>query len=115
MRDVSEYPGLFAVAEADTPDRDVERLATLAGELALKAGRHGVTVSDLRLTAVNRGILTGEESARRMKELNLGAVMAKAGLFASGQYRRSTVERSRRNLHVIWVVEEFKPSSQGAA
>ncbi len=87
--------------------RDRERLCTLAGELALKAGRHGVTVSDLRIAAVNGKLLTGEESERRMKELNLGAVMASAGLHASGAYRRSTIVRSRRNLHVVWVLPEF--------
>lgn len=95
--------------------RDVERLTTLAGELALKAGKHGVTVSNLRLAAVAGEILTGEESEARMKRLNLGAVMRKAGLYRSGDYRRSDVGRSHGNLHAIWVVEEFKPSEQGAA
>jgi hypothetical protein len=92
--------------EADIA-RDVERLTTLAGELALKAGRHGVTVSDLRLAAVRAEILTGGESASRMKQLNLGAVMKAAGLFASGMYRRSDVGRSHGNLHSVWTTIEF--------
>ena len=100
--------------EADLA-RDIERLTKLAGELALKAGKHGVTVSNLRLAAVSAGILTGGESASRMKRLNLGAVMPKAGLFRSGKYRRSDVGRSHGNLHSVWVVEELKSSEQGAA
>lgn len=87
--------------------RDFERLTRLAAELGLKAGRHGCTVSDLRIAAVNRGILVGDESAARMKQLNLGAVMRAAGLCATKQYRRSDVGRAKRNLNVVWTIQEF--------
>jgi len=97
--------------EADVA-RDQQRLATLAGELALKAGRHGVCVSDLRIAAENRGILSGEESESRMRALNLGAVMRRAGLFATKQYRRSDVGRAKRNLNQIYVIQEL---AEGAA
>lgn len=87
--------------------RDRERLKTLAGELALRAGRAGVTAGDVRIAAVNRGILTGSESAARMKALNLGGVMAEAGLVRSSQYRRSNVTRSHGNLHCVYTLLEF--------
>lgn len=94
--------------EADIA-RDIERLKTLAGQLALKAGRHGCTVSDLRIAAVNAGVLTGQESAGRMKRLNLAAIMRDAGLRATEGYRRSVVPRSHSNLHRVWVIPEFQP------
>ena len=88
-------------------ERDIERLTRLAAELGLKAGRHGVTVSDLRIAAENRGILTGDESAARMKQLNLGAVMRAAGLYATKQYRRSDVGRAHGNLNAVWTTIEW--------
>ncbi len=87
--------------------RDVERLKTLAGELALKAGRHGVTVSDLRLAAVRAGILTGGESDTRMKRLNLGKIARLAGLKATDRFRRSDVARAHGNLNRVHVLPEF--------
>ena len=92
---------------ADDLERDRERLVDLARELGLKAGRSGVCVSDLRIAAVNRGILTGEESSTRMKRLNLGAIMTRAGLIATRNYRRSDVARAHGNLNVVHVIQEF--------
>lgn len=98
---------MFAAPSAFEQERDLERLATLAGELALKAGRHGVTVGDLRITAVNRGLLTGEEDGKRLAGL-LSQVMRKAGLYATTSYRRSAIEKSHANLHVVWVTDEWR-------
>ena len=98
-------PTLFDLSNDVESDRN--RLKTLAGELALRAGRSGVCVSDLRIAAENRGILTGQESGPRMKMLNLGDVMKQAGLSRTGQYRRSDIGRSHGNLHAIWILPEF--------
>jgi hypothetical protein len=92
--------------------RQVERLIPVAVELAQKAGRSGVTVGDLRITAVNRGILTGAEGAphpgtgklMKPRELSyLGSVMKAAGLVPTDDYRRSDVPGSNGNLHKVWL------------
>ena len=92
---------------ADDLTRDIERLTKLASELGPKAGHHGVTVSDLRIAAENAGILTGQESASRMKRLNLGAILLAADLYRTKRYRRSSVPRSHGNIHVVHVIREF--------
>lgn len=78
--------------------RDIERLIPLALELAAKA--ECITVSNLRIAAVQRGLLTGEEEGRRLSFL--GAVMQAAGLERTGQYRRSGVPKSHGNLLAEW-------------
>lgn len=80
--------------------RDIERLIPIAQELAARAGASGVTVSDLRLAAVQRGILTGAETGRSLSYL--GRVMLEAGLENTGTYRRSVMARSNGNLHAVW-------------
>lgn len=92
-------------AERYTPAQraaDVARLVPLARELAKKTGTKGITVSNLRLAAVARGLLTGEETGRRLSFL--GSVMKKAGLTRTGEWRRSDVQRSHGNLNAIWVL-----------
>lgn len=85
--------------------RDIERLVPIARELAERARGHGVTIADVRLTAVNRGILTGEEQGRRLSFL--GVVMKKAGLVATNEYRRSHIGRSHGNPHRVFVTPDF--------
>lgn len=80
--------------------RNIARLVPLAQELAAKAGAHGITVSDLRIVAVQRGILTGQETGRSLSYL--GAVMQQAGLEATTEFRRSTVVRTHGNLGKVW-------------
>lgn len=80
--------------------RDVERLVPVARELAAKAGPAGVTVADLRLTAVQRGLLTGQETGRSLSYL--GKVMEAAGLENTGTYRRSFLAKSNGNLQSVW-------------
>jgi hypothetical protein len=92
--------------EADL-ERDRARLATLAGELALKAGKHGVTSSDLRISAENKGILTGEESEARMNLLNVRSIMRKAGLVMTKQWRQSDVAKAKGSPNRVYVLPEF--------
>lgn len=80
--------------------RDIERLIPLAKELAERAGDHGITVSNLRFAAVQKQLLTGEETGRRLSFL--GAVMRKAGLVKTESFRRSDVRKSHGNNHRIW-------------
>jgi hypothetical protein len=76
------------------------RLVPLARELAGKAGLSGVTVHDVRIVAVQRGLLTGEEKGRQLSFL--GAVMKRAGLVATSEMRRSPVPKSHGNLGRVW-------------
>lgn len=107
-RDVPAEPYEFG---ADI-ERDQQRLVSIAGELALRAGRHGITASDIRIAAVNAGVFTEHETEARMRALNLGVICKRAGLFPTGQYRRSDVPRAHKNLNLVWVVREF---AEGAA
>lgn len=88
----------------------IDRLIPLAQELARKAGADGVTVADLRLYAVQRGILTGQETGRQLSYL--GAVLTLAGLAKSERFRRSVIEQSHGNLHRVFVAPEY---ARGAA
>lgn len=92
--------------EADIA-RDVERLSTLAGELAMRNGNFGVTVGDLRLAAETRGWLTGEESEARMKQLSLNRIMRRAGLYRTNDYRPSPIKRAHANPNRVWVAREW--------
>lgn len=98
-------PDLFTAWDREVPAhraRDLERLIPLAVELADRAGPLGITVADVRLAAVQRGILTGEETGRQLSYL--GAVLRHyAGLVKTGGYRRSVIERSHGNLHAVHV------------
>lgn len=86
----------------DRPDvaRRIELLVPLARELAMKAGPHGVTVADVRVTAIQRGLLTGAERGRALSWLS--AVMKRAALLPSTEYRRSAIPQSHGNLHRVW-------------
>lgn len=86
----------------ETRARDIQRLLPLARELAARAGEAGVTIADVRVVAVQRGLLTGEESGRRLSYL--GAVMRAAGLQATDRVRRSPIPKSHNNRHTVWIL-----------
>jgi hypothetical protein len=91
-------------------ERDIERMAPIAKELAEKAGPRGVIFADVRIVAVQRGLLTGEEAGRT---LSYGpAVMKAAGLAGTGQYERSHIPKSHGNLQQRWVLPKY---AEGAA
>ena len=79
---------------------DIARLVPLALELAAKAGQGGCTVSDLRVTATQRGLL-GASHGRSLSYL--GAVLKAAGLVATDRYRRSDVPQAHGNLGKVWI------------
>lgn len=96
-------------------ERDRTRLATLAGELALKNGTYGITCGDLRMAAETRGILTGAEDEARMNQLKLRSVMFAAGLVSVGTHRRSRVPQAKRSMNAIYFTRECAPPREGAA
>lgn len=78
----------------------IQALVPLMKELAVKAGDAGVTVHDLRIVAVQRGLLP---AASRGRELSfLSAVPKAAGLTPTAQLRRSPIPASHANLGRIW-------------
>jgi hypothetical protein len=84
----------------------VRALTELAKELAAKAGAAGVTVADLRLTGVQRGLLPQSGDGRELSYL--GAVLRAAGLVATSYTRRSVIGVSHGNAHRIYVAPEFR-------
>lgn len=88
---------------------EIERLIPLARELAEKAGPDGVTIADLRLYAVQRGILTGRETGRQLSYL--GAVLRCAGLAKTALWRRSHIERSHGNPHRVFVAARYRQAA----
>ncbi len=84
-------------------------LVPLAQSLARKAGQSGVTVADLRLAAVQRGLLSGREKGRELSYL--GSVMRAAGLVGTEHFRRSVIERSHGNLHRLFVEKSHERRS----
>lgn len=93
---------------ASKHEADIERLVPLALELARKAPE--ITVANLRIVAVQRGLLTGEERGRELSWLP--AVMVRAGLEPTGRYVRSPVVKSHGNLHQSW---RLPTQGEGAA
>ncbi len=83
------------------------RLTTLAKELLERAGSTGVSVGDLRYSAENRGLLTGEESEAFMNALRLGQVMRNAGGISTGLLRRSKVKKAKYSPNAVYVTREF--------
>lgn len=102
-----EQIDLWAKPNADVHAADIEKLKPLALELARKAHPHPIIWADVRLTAVQRGLLTGRETG---KDLSFGgAAMRAAGLVPTGQYRRSHIEKSHGNLHAEWRLKDGTP------
>ena len=99
-----DLPLFQPVTFREEAHRDLERLIPIARELAEKAGDFGCTVADVRIAAVQRGLLTGEERGRRLSFL--GKVMRAAGLEPTGEYRRSHIGKSHGNLHAVHVTPE---------
>lgn len=98
--------GMEALARTVPKNEDmIARLVPIAQELAWKFGTDGITTTDLRLEASDRRILTGLE---RGKDLSyLGAVMKRAGLVNSGNYRRSTLKVTHGIPQAVWHNEQY--------
>jgi hypothetical protein len=77
----------------------VAALVPLARELARETGE-GITVSDLRRYALERGLLTGTEKGRELSYL--GVVMKAAGLISDGSFRRSDIASAHGVANLIW-------------
>ena len=91
--------GLDRAAERKTDI--LRRLVDIAQGLARIRGADGVTVADVRVEAVRQCILQEKPKGRELAFL--GAVMKRAGLVATEEFRRSDVAGSHGNLHRVWV------------
>lgn len=88
----------------------IKRLLPLAQELAEDAGADGVTVSDLRLEARRRGLLTGEETPSELS--CLGQIMKRASLVHFNTTRRSEVESTHGRWQTVWFEDiSYRPEA----
>ena len=93
---------LWSTQSASKHSHRITLLVPVVRELAKKAGDAGVTVSDVRLTAVQRGLLQSEARGRDLSFL--GAVCRAAGLIPTERTRRSTIDQSHGNRHTVWTL-----------
>lgn len=99
-----EQVDLWAQPSAEANADIIEKLRPLILELAAKAHPHPIIFANVRLAAVQRGLLTGRETG---KDLSFGgAAMRAAGLVPTGAYRRSHIEESHGNLQAEWKLPE---------
>lgn len=106
--DFAEGQRRKAVGQARSASKHAGQIAALvpiALELARKAGRLGIIAADVRLTAVQRGILTGQETGRDLSYLP--HVMRTAGLVSTGKRRNSHIPQSNHNSHLVYVAPEY--------
>ncbi len=77
----------------------IDKLLEIAQGLA-RVRPEGVIVADVRREAVRYGLLPAKPKGRELAFL--GAVMQKAGLVSTEEFRRSDVEASHGNLQRVW-------------
>jgi len=77
----------------------IRQLVPIARELA-SGNKDGITVSDVRQVALERGILTGNEHRNQLS--CLGQVCRRAGLVSLGTTRRSDLEVTHGIHQTVW-------------
>ena len=92
----------IAVREPELKDGHLhlDALTPLAAELA-RGNRNGITSTDLRKEAMDRGILTGRESHSRLS--CIGHALRRAGLVNTGETRASDLEVTHGVQQTVWV------------
>jgi hypothetical protein len=93
------FEALATTAATPNHARLLERLVPLAQELA-RVRPSGLTVGDLRVEAVRRRLLPAIAKGRELSFL--GAIMRKAGLVSTEEFRRSEIKASHGNPHVVY-------------
>lgn len=93
------FQSLEETAARDAHQALIAKLVPIAQGLA-RMRPDGVIVADIRQEAVRQCLLPSKAEGRELAFL--GAVMQKAGLVATDEYRRSDVERSHGNLQRVW-------------
>lgn len=94
------FTALEQTAARDEHRALIAQLIPIAQGLARMAGARGVTVADVRTEAVRQCILPASSRGRQLAFL--GAVMKRAGLVSTEDFRRSDVDASHGNLHRVW-------------
>lgn len=93
------FEALERTAARDDHRRLIERLVEIAQGLARMAPE-GLTVADVRAEAVRQCLLPVKAKGRELAFL--GAIMQRAGLVSTEQFRRSDIDASHGNLHVVY-------------
>lgn len=82
------------------------RLLTLAREMLLHAGEHGVGFDEVRMAAETRGWLTGSESGRF---LSFGALLMQKAGGRVVRYRKSLHRASHNRRVAVYVHRDYLP------
>lgn len=98
-------PPVSVISTDTSAVKRAERIAKLAESLARDAREVGITVSDVRMEAYRKGILTGAERGRTLSFL--GTIPLLAGLVKTGRYTRSTLNVTHGNLQMVWVHPDY--------
>ena len=93
------FQALEATAARDDHRRLIDKLVEIAQGLA-RVRPEGIIVSDVRREAVRYGLLPAKAKGRELAFL--GALMQKAGLVSTEEFRRSDVDASHANLQRVW-------------
>lgn len=77
----------------------IEKLVWIAQGLA-SVRAEGVTIADVRGEAERQQLLPKDAKGRKLSFL--GAVMKRAQLIPTEEFRRSEIDKSHGNLHRVW-------------
>lgn len=93
------FQALEATAARDDHRRLIDRLVEIAQGLA-RVRPEGVTIADVRAEAVRGQLLPAKAKGRELSFL--GAVMKRAGLVSTDDFRRSDIDASHGNPHRVY-------------
>jgi len=93
------FQALEETAAREAHQRLLAQLVPIAQGLA-RMRPEGITVADVRREAARYGLVPASGPGRELSFL--GAVMRRAGLVGTEEFRRSDVDASHGNLHRVW-------------
>ena len=93
------FQALEETAARDAHQALIAKLVPIAQGLA-RMRPEGLTVADVRQEAVRQCLLPAKAKGRELAFL--GAIMSRAGLVATEEFRRSDIPESHANLHRVY-------------
>ena len=93
------FEALERAASRDDRRSLIEKLVEIAQGLA-RVRPEGVTIADVRAEAVRWQLLPAKAKGRELSFL--GAVMKRAGLVSTEEFRRSDIDASHGNVQRVW-------------
>ena len=93
------FEALERAAARDDRRSLIEKLVEIAQGLA-RVRPEGLTIADVRGEAARRQLLPAKAKGRELSFL--GAVMKRAGLVSTEEFRRSDIDASHGNVQRVW-------------